>query len=200
MGDGEFRVTAIDRIAGESRVIAEVFPIRAAEYALPASPTQPRNSHTFSGLEPFDSLTRLLDAANDFVTGNQGEFWVRQFAIDHMQIGSAHGARSDTHEHIFGAWLRNRQRMQTQRPTRRFQDHRSHDNLFAQSDVDRNGHLKVLHLSANTWNNFLLLGELRLLRGFEWCKAVAAEAHFLPGALTHVGIVGIVKLLEQDEV
>ena len=32
------------------------------------------------------------------------------------------------------------------------------------------------------------------------CKAVTAEAHFLPRVLAHVGIIWIVKFIEQDEV
>ncbi len=48
--------------------------------------------------------------------------------------------------------------------------------------------------------DLLLVGEFGILDLFKRCKAITAEAHFLPSALAHVGIIRIVKLIEQDEV
>ena len=42
--------------------------------------------------------------------------------------------------------------------------------------------------------------EFGVLDLFKRCKAIAAEAHLLPSALAHVGIIWIVKFIEQDEV
>ena len=42
--------------------------------------------------------------------------------------------------------------------------------------------------------------EFGVLDLFKRCKAITAEAHFLPGALAHVGIIWIVKFIEQHKV
>ena len=51
VGDGVFRVTAVDRIAGEFRQIAEVFLTILAVRTPAAGPTQPRHTDAVTGFE-----------------------------------------------------------------------------------------------------------------------------------------------------
>jgi hypothetical protein len=55
-------------------------------------------------------------------------------------------------------------------------------------------------MSAFPGEDLFLFREFGVLDLFERCKAIAAEAHFLSSSLAHVGIIWIVKFLEQDEV
>ena len=51
IGDSEFRIAAIDRVAGEARVIAKIFAARFAKLAFSARPTEPRNADAIANLE-----------------------------------------------------------------------------------------------------------------------------------------------------
>jgi hypothetical protein len=73
-GDGKFGVASIDRVAGKPRLVAEIFPACAAEWAMSASPSQPGNSYPLTAVEVIDGRPCPLDASNDFVTGNEWEF------------------------------------------------------------------------------------------------------------------------------
>ena len=114
--------------------------------------------------------------------------------------------------------------MWDQRPARRFEDHRLHVRLLAQSAGSRNDHIgsgeqgalrfktvadfscfkspphsKSDKLLADPDESFFLFGVLGVLDFFKGCKAVAAEAHFFSGAIAHIGIVWIIKFLQEDK-
>ena len=48
--------------------------------------------------------------------------------------------------------------------------------------------------------NLFQFGPGCILRFFQGGKSIATEAHFLPGALAHVGIIGIMKFLEEHKI
>ena len=70
VGNGEFRVTPVDIVAGESRTIAKILPTGPAKFASAASPTQPRNADAIARAKCFHRAANLLDPANNFVAGN----------------------------------------------------------------------------------------------------------------------------------
>ena len=136
--EGEFSIAAIQRVACEASVLAEIFTIRSAISALAAGRSQPRNSDAIAKLELLNSLAKPLNPTDDFMAGNQGKLCIGQLAIDNMQIGSADSTRSDTHEHFAWTRISYRHRTSDQRPARSLQDHRVHESSFAQKAEDRN--------------------------------------------------------------
>jgi hypothetical protein len=138
MCEGEFGVTPIQRVAGKESVLTEIFSMRSAISALTTGPSQPRNSDAVTELELLNSLAKLLNPTDDFVARNQGKFCLRQLAINHVQIGSADGTGSDTHNHFLGTRISDRHRTSDQRLARGLEDHRVHGSFFAQTAEDRN--------------------------------------------------------------
>jgi hypothetical protein len=51
IGDSKFRITAINGIAGKSRSIAQIFPVRSTISALAIGPAEPRNTDAISDRE-----------------------------------------------------------------------------------------------------------------------------------------------------
>jgi hypothetical protein len=138
MCEGEFGVTPIQRVARKASLLTEIFPIRSAILALTTGPSQPRNSDAVTVLESLHGLAKLLNPADDFVARNQGKFRIRQLAIDHVQIGSAYGTRSDAHDHFFRTGISDRHRASDKRSTRGLEDHCVHGSFLAQKAQDGN--------------------------------------------------------------
>ncbi len=77
-------VAAIHRIAGEARVLAEVFLAGLAVAAEPARLREPGNADPVAGTKSADRSTGLSDPANDLVTGGDRIVDVRQLAIEEV--------------------------------------------------------------------------------------------------------------------
>src|SRR5215470_1045266 len=80
IGDGVLGVAAVDLIAGESCVVAEVFPAAEAVLASAVGPPQPRDARPVSNLEPVDAGSGALDRAGDLMAEDERKFWLRQLA------------------------------------------------------------------------------------------------------------------------
>src|SRR4030095_15872311 len=101
IGHGKLGVTAIDGVTGETRAIAQVFPVRSTINAFAIGPTEPRNADEISDRECRRNFrAHLFDVPNNLVTWYEREFWIRQFAIDHVKIGPAHRTRCDSHKQL----------------------------------------------------------------------------------------------------
>jgi hypothetical protein len=137
VSDGEFRVTAVDGITGKTRARAKIFAAGAAKFAPAASPTQPRNADSIALAKCFYRAANLLDAANNFVAGNERQFWFRQFAIDDMKIGPANGTGRNAHQQLSGVGPPPGDIAQLQRLVGRIQDHRSHERNYVQREQER---------------------------------------------------------------
>jgi len=75
------------------------------------------------------------DAANNFMPGNERQFWFRQFAIDDMEIGPANSAGGNTHQHLSDVLLlRLGNITQLQQLVGRIQHHRSHERNYVQGE------------------------------------------------------------------
>lgn len=83
---------AIPRIAGKNRPIAKIFAVAAAKAAEATSAAQPWHPNAIAYPQCLDARPYYLDAADDFVTGDDRQPRMRQFAIGHMQIGAANSA------------------------------------------------------------------------------------------------------------
>jgi hypothetical protein len=51
IGDNEFRVTPIDGVTRETRLIAQIFPVRSTKSAFAIGPAEPGNANTVANLE-----------------------------------------------------------------------------------------------------------------------------------------------------
>ena len=79
--DGELRVTAVNIVAGEARVLAQILAAAAAVAARGVNPTEPRNSHAIADSEAVSARATRPDDADDLVSQDQGKFGPREFAV-----------------------------------------------------------------------------------------------------------------------
>jgi hypothetical protein len=124
---GELGVAAIDSIASETRPIAQILPVRSTINAFAIGPTKPRNAYAISDLKfRIYFLADFFDMANNLVTWYQRQFWIRQFAIDHVKIGPAYRACRNSHQQLSlgRSWLLHIAELE--RLPRLIQNHRTH--------------------------------------------------------------------------
>ncbi len=95
IGDDMRGIAAVARIAGEQRMIAEIFPAFAAVAATAAGPAEPGNADAHAGRKRVNAGADGIDPADDFVARYDGQFRIWQFAIDDVQVGAAYPAGSD---------------------------------------------------------------------------------------------------------
>ncbi len=70
----------------------------------PPRPCQPRNAHSLAYAQARDTNAQGDDPADDLVTEDQRQLRIGQFAVEHVQIGAAHRASRDTHQHLPRTW------------------------------------------------------------------------------------------------
>jgi len=87
-------------IAGEIWLIAEIFAIREAVGTVSASVPKPRHANPAPDPGTRNALAHGIDNADDFVTGNQRQFWVTKIPINDMQIGPADRACLDLQPYL----------------------------------------------------------------------------------------------------
>src|SRR4029453_10149077 len=51
IGNGELSVTAMDGVAGETRSIAQIFPVRSTKHTFAIGPAKPRNADTVANFK-----------------------------------------------------------------------------------------------------------------------------------------------------
>jgi hypothetical protein len=127
IGDNEFRVTAINGVTGKARSIAQIFPVRSTINAFAIGPAEPRNADAISDREGRGNFgAHLFEVPNNLVTWYEREFWIRQFAIDHVKIGPAHRARRDSHKQLSLGWSWFLYVAELEWLSRLIQNHRAH--------------------------------------------------------------------------
>src|SRR5581483_4505011 len=107
IGNRVFGIAAVDLIAREARVVAEVLAIRAAVAAAPTGPPEPRHTHAVAPREAGDVEAALLDRSDDLVPRHERQLRTRQISVDDMEVGAADraGANLDQHLPSSGTWL-----------------------------------------------------------------------------------------------
>jgi hypothetical protein len=127
IGNSELGIAAIDGVTGETRSITQIFPVRSTINAFAISPAKPRNANTVAYLKcRIYFFSDLLDKADNLVTWYERQFWVRQFAIDHVKICPAHRTGRDLHKQLAlgRSWLLHIAELK--RLLRLIQNHRAH--------------------------------------------------------------------------
>jgi hypothetical protein len=61
---------------------------------------KPWDADPLAWLQTFDIGSDRIDPPDDFVTRDDRDLWVRQFAIDDMQIRPANATRRDSHSDL----------------------------------------------------------------------------------------------------
>ena len=104
VGDRVLGVAAVDLVAGEAGVRAQVLLARPAVAASAAGPAEPGHADPLArAREPRRPRPRADDVADDLVAGNDRQLRLRQLAVDDVQVGAADGARGDLDQHLPGA-------------------------------------------------------------------------------------------------
>ncbi len=137
VGDRMGGVAAVARIAGEERVVAKIFARAHAIGTMPASMTEPRHADARAGRKARHARARRDDAADDFMSGNDGELRLCQLAVDDMKIRAADAAGFDAQQQLSRAGRRERTLFHEERRSRAPQDHGGHLRHFAPSPASR---------------------------------------------------------------
>ena len=108
IGKRIFGVAAVAVIAGEYGVVAQVLALCQAEPAMAATAGQPGHAHPFPDRAFVSQIAGMDDRPHHFMPQNQGRLMQRQFAVENMQIGTAHTARGNPQQDFIGGWKWNR--------------------------------------------------------------------------------------------
>ena len=100
VGDRRRRKTAVARVSGEERAIAEIFLSAHAIGADAAGVAEPRNADALAHAQPLDAGPDRIDPADDLVARDDRHLRVGQFAIDDMQIRAADAAGGHFHSNL----------------------------------------------------------------------------------------------------
>ena len=100
VGDGVLGIAAVDLVAGEARVVAEILLAAAAIEARAVGRAEPRHADAVADGEALDARAERRDLADDLVAENERQLGMRQLAVDDVQIGAAHAAGRDLDEDL----------------------------------------------------------------------------------------------------
>ncbi len=95
VGDRQLGIAAIDLVAGEAGMVAQILTAATAAIADAAGPAEPRHADPVAEREVVGIGAPLNDHADDLMARHQRQFRLRQLAVEDVQIGTAHRARLD---------------------------------------------------------------------------------------------------------
>jgi hypothetical protein len=99
------RVAAVDVVAREARVRAQVLAIGATEAACLIGPREPRQAHAIADGALGHALADRVDVAEHLMAEDHGMPVERHIAVRDMEVGSADAARTDPEAELAGAGL-----------------------------------------------------------------------------------------------
>ncbi len=117
---------AVPRVAGELRAVAEVFHALLAETADAASVSKPGDSDPVTDPMCGDVAADEIDAADDFVAGNNRTFDAGKLRVDDVKVGPANPARAYLDANFSVAGVRVCPLLHLERRPRGRQHHRTH--------------------------------------------------------------------------
>src|SRR5689334_23071612 len=119
-------IAAVDLIAGEERVIAEILRSLAAIGAGAVGVAEPWHAHALAYGEALDVLSERLDMPHDLMPEHKRKFWVLKLAVEDMEIGAAHSACRHLDEDLVRPRCGHRQLRRVKRLAGALQHHRLH--------------------------------------------------------------------------
>ena len=90
--DSILRVAAVHVVAGEARLVAEVFLAPPAEEAATATKVKPGESHALAEPQAVSALSEAIHSPDDLVARHEGEPGEWKLALHFMEIGVAEPA------------------------------------------------------------------------------------------------------------
>ena len=126
VGDRVLGVAAVQLVAGEARLRAEILVAATAEAAVAARPAEPRHADPVALAQGVDVGSRALHRGDDLVPEDERELRRRQLAVDDVQVGAADAARPDPQQHLARRDGGDRQIGRPQGAARRVEHHRAH--------------------------------------------------------------------------
>ena len=97
-----FGIAAVDVVAGEARLGAEILAAPAAKGALAAGPAEPGHPDARAGRKRRHLRPGFDHRADDLVARDQRQLGVRELAVEDVEIGTADPARVHANEHLVG--------------------------------------------------------------------------------------------------
>src|SRR5438093_3140662 len=91
ISDAILRVAAVDRVAGEARVIAKILATGRAVMTTFIRPSEPRDAH---------ALAARVDHARDLMARNERQLRLRELAVHDVKVGATHGTRFDPNQDL----------------------------------------------------------------------------------------------------
>lgn len=95
--EGIFGVPSIHGIAGECRMITEIFFAAVAIFTSSVGRVQPRDAGACSNWIKLRAFAHSFNGSDDLMAGCDGRFARRELPFDHVQIGPANAARIHAH-------------------------------------------------------------------------------------------------------
>ena len=126
VGDRDLGVAAVDVVAGELRVVAEVLAAAAAVAALAVGPAEPRHPDPLARGELLRPLPRLAHHADDLVAHHQRQLRLGEVAVEDVEVGAADAAGADLELDLAGTGGGVGQLSQPERLPLPLEDHRPH--------------------------------------------------------------------------
>ena len=127
VGDGVFGIAAVDLVAGEERVVAQILLAAAAIEAGAVGMSEPRHADAVVDGEAGDAGAKRRHVTHDLMTENERQLGLRQLAVEDVEIGAAHPASGDLDEDLLGSRLGNGQLGKSERLARPVEQHGLHD-------------------------------------------------------------------------
>ncbi len=126
VGDGKLGITAIDGVAGETRVVAKIFAVGPTISAFPICPAKPRNANAIADGEFFNTFADLFDAPDNLMPGNQRQLRLWQLSIDNMEISPTNRTGTHANEQLSRSRVWPWHIAELQRLPRIIENHRAH--------------------------------------------------------------------------
>src|SRR6516164_2093762 len=98
--DRVLRVTAVELIARETRLGAEILAPRAAVFAVPAGAAEPWHADALTLACALHALAARDHRGDDLVPGNHRQPRVGKLAVDEVKIGAAHAAGANLEQEL----------------------------------------------------------------------------------------------------
>lgn len=100
--------------------------VATAKLAFSASPTQPRHPNSLADPETLRVSPAFSDEAHNFMSRDERQFRIWQFAVQDVQVRPADTAGRDTNQDLIGRRFWQRHFYRAKRPPGFLKNHRSH--------------------------------------------------------------------------
>jgi len=106
VGDRELRESAVNSIAGEARLVAEIFPAAFTVTAYSAGGSEPGHTDAVINGEPGRALSACGNRSDDLVAADERPFRRWELSVNDMEVGTAYPAGAHPYEHLVfaGRW------------------------------------------------------------------------------------------------